>query len=563
MLRKNLKLVVMQKKLFSMSAYLKLPLLGLLLLGIEVFSQDSITVKDVHQATKLIDITYSNKETEMLLPGLINNLAEYRKMHGLPLKNNITMTLKQQLGSKEKIVNKKATTSNYDKKITVPENKNELAFYSIHQLGSLLRNKSITSLVLTKFFIDRLKQYGDTLECVISLTESIALQQAQQADDELSKGIDRGPLHGIPYGLKDLFAVKGTVTSWGAAPYKNQIIDEDAEVYIKLKTAGAVLVAKLTLGALAMGDNWYGGQTKNPWDLKTGSSGSSAGSASATVAGLVPFAIGTETYGSILSPSHTCGATGLRPTFGSISGAGAMTLSWSLDKVGPICRSAEDAGTVFGCIKGNETETAATPQKTKDHKENGRKLRIGYAENYFSELDSTDKEWDVIKVLKSQGLDIKPMHFPDTEIYSFDMIGIILGAEAAAAFDEFTRTGVDDEMTAQSRYDWPNYFRTSRTIPAVEYINANRHRSILMKDVNKAMQDFDVIIAPTFIGEQMAITNLTGHPALCLPIGKNKKGKLSSITFLGNLFKEEDLIQLGKLFQDHTAYDNEHPSPFK
>ncbi len=542
---------------------MRLLLLPLILGFLASYSQDTITMKNVHQSTKLIDIEYNDKEIEMMLSGLKENRAEYKKLHALDLNNNVVMSLKQSLAIKEQRTNKKEVNHKYDKKISVPEHKSELAFYSIHQLGSLLRNKSITSVDLTKFFIDRLKKYGDTLECVISLTETIAMQQAQQADDELEKGIDRGPLHGIPYGLKDLFAVKGTITSWGAAPYKNQIIEEDAAVYTALKKAGAVLVAKLTLGALAMGDNWYGGQTKNPWDLTTGSSGSSAGSTAATVAGLVPFAIGTETYGSIISPSHTCGATGLRPTFGAINGTGAMTLSWSLDKIGPIARSAEDAGTIFDCIQQNQNDRVEKQKKNSDSNEKKKTLRIGYAQNYFNALDSTAEEWSVLKILREQGLEIKPMHFKDTEVYRFDMIGIILGAEAAAAFDEFTRTGLDDQMTEQTKYDWPNFFRISRTIPAVEYINANRHRSILMAQINDMMKDVDVVITPTFEGMQMAITNLTGHPALCLPIGKNKKGELTSITFLGNLFQEADLIQLGKLFQEKTTFEDEHPSLFK
>ncbi|MFN5421655.1 MAG: amidase [bacterium] len=525
-------------------------------------AQDTTTIKDVHQSAKLIDISYTDEEIRMMLPDLRDNLNEYKKIHGQRLNNSVPMSLKQQVNAESGIFVKTESKWKYDKKIKLPANKNELAFYSIHQLGSLLRNKSISSVELTHFFLDRLKKYGDTLECVISLTETIALQQAEQADRELSSGIDKGPLHGIPYGLKDLFAVKGTITSWGAAPYKTQVIDEDAYVYTKLKEAGAVLVAKLTLGALAMGDKWYGGETKNPWNLKRGSSGSSAGSASATVAGLVPFAIGTETYGSIISPSHTCGATGLRPTFGSVSGSGAMTLSWSLDKVGPICRSAEDAGIVFEYIQGSENNHIETQQINRTNKTT-KALRIGYASNYFDRLDSSANEWNVIKVLKSNGLEIKPMHFPDSELYTFDMIGIVIGAEAAAAFDEFTRTGLDDEMTEQSRYDWPNFFRASRSIPAVEYINANRHRSILMKRIIEVMKEFDVIITPTFTGKQMAITNLTGHPALCLPIGKNKNGGLSSITLLGNLFQEHHLIELGKQFQELTTYDNEHPPMFK
>jgi len=283
------------------------------------------------------------------------------------------------------------------------------------------------------------------------------------------------------------------------------------------------------------------------------------------VAGLVPFAIGTETHGSIISPSHTCGATGLRPTFGSISRSGAMTLSWSLDKVGPICRSAEDAATVFAFIHGTDNKDASAVNAAFNYttKSDVKTLRIGYAKNHFDKLDSSAQEWSVLKVLKAEGLEIQPMYFPDTEVYAFDIIGQVIGAESAAAFDAFTRTGLDDQMTRQTRFDWPNYFRVSRTIPAVEYINANRHRSMLMQRVNEAMQQFDVIITPSFGGRQLAITNLTGHPALCMPIGLTKQGVPNSITFLANLFKEEELLALGNFFQEKTDHDNIHPEKFR
>jgi Asp-tRNA(Asn)/Glu-tRNA(Gln) amidotransferase A subunit family amidase len=258
----------------------------------------------------------------------------------------------------------------------MPADRNALAFYSILQLASLVKNKKISSVELTQFFIDRIKKYGDSLQCVISLTEEIAMQQAKEADAEIAAGKYRGPLHGIPYGLKDLFSVKGTKTTWGAAPFKEQVLDDDAFVYSQLKAAGAVLVAKFTLGALAMGDYWYGGRTRNPWNTRTGSSGSSAGSASATVAGLVPFAIGTETHGSIISPASTCGATGLRPTFGSISRSGAMTLSWSLDKIGPLCRSAEDAAVVFNYIHGTDELDASAVNRPFNYKQASRYKKI-------------------------------------------------------------------------------------------------------------------------------------------------------------------------------------------
>ena len=526
-------------------------------------AQDTLTKIDVNASAKLADLNFSEKELEMMLPDLKENIMDFRKMHTLSLDNSVGMSIAQRLTTptekQEKIKWK------YNKKISMPTNKNEIAFYSIQQLGSLLRNKSITSVELTAFFIERIKKYADTLQCVVSLTESIALEQASKADEELKKGIDRGPLHGIPYGLKDLFAVKNTNTTWGAQPYKDQKIDQDAYVYTRLKEAGGVLVAKFSLGALAMGDYWFAGRTKNPWNTTLGSSGSSAGSASATVAGLVPFAIGTETHGSIISPSHTCGATGLRPTFGSTSRSGAMTLSWSLDKVGPICRSAEDAATVFSFIHGTDgkDESAVNRSFNLSKKSGIKNLRIGYAKNHFERLDSNSQEWGVIKAFREQGVEVQPMYLPDTDVYKFDIIGLVIGAEAAAAFDEFTRVGLDDQMTRQTRYDWPNYFRVSRMIPAVEYVNANRHRSVLMQKMNQAMQEYDVIITPSFGNRQLAITNLTGHPALCMPIGFTKQGTPNSITLLANLFREEELVTVGSFFQKITDHDEKHPDRFK
>jgi Asp-tRNA(Asn)/Glu-tRNA(Gln) amidotransferase A subunit family amidase len=531
--------------------------------NLSAVAQDSISKSTVQQASQLIDVKFTEKEIEMMLQDLKDNLVDYKKMHALLLNNNIAMSAAQRLQPDNAIQQK--INWQYNKKIQLPSNKNELAFYSIHQLGSLLRNKLISSKELTAFFIERIKKYGDTLECVVSITQDIAMQQAAQADDDFKKGIDRGPLQGIPYGLKDLFAVKGTKTTWGAAPYKEQVIEEDAYVYTRLKEAGAVLIAKFTLGALAMGDYWFGGRTKNPWNLERGSSGSSAGSASATVAGLVPFAIGTETHGSIISPSHTCGATGLRPTFGSISRSGAMTLSWSLDKVGPICRSAEDAATVFSFVHGTDQKDGSAVNAAFNYNPtmDVKKLKIAYAKNFFDKLDTAAQEWNVLKQLTAAGIALHPMNFPDTETYQFDMIGIVIGSEAAAAFDAFTRLDMDEQMTRQTRNDWPNYFRQARTIPAVEYINTMRHRSVLMEKTNQAMKEFDVVISPSFGGRQLAITNLTGHPALCMPIGLSKQGTPNSITFLANLFKEEALLSVGKFFQSITSFDEMHPEKFK
>lgn len=448
--------------------------------------------------------------------------------------------------------------------VQLPANKNDLAFYSLSQLAFLIKNKKVSSVELTSFFIDRLKKWDDTLECVITLTEDLALQQAKQADDELKKGIYRGLLHGIPYGLKDLFAVKGYKTTWGSTPYKDQVIDQDAFVYEQLKKAGAVLCAKLSLGALAYNNKWFGGETKNPWNLQQGSSGSSAGSAASVVAGLLPFTIGTETLGSIVSPSTRCGATGLRPSFGSVSRSGAMVLCWSLDKIGPICRSAEDDAIVFHYIKGTDGKDpgAVDHAFNYDPKADGRKLRIAYAENYFRRLAKDAPEWKVIDFYKSKGINVEAVTFPDSTLYTANLISIVLNAESAAAFDELTRTNRDDLIERQDRDFWPNTFRAARMIPAVEYINANRYRYNLCKGVYDFMKNYDVLIVPTYGGRQLAITNLTGNPALCMPIGFASNGTPQSITLLGKLYDEASILAAAKLFQDNTDHHKKHPALF-
>ena len=534
-------------------------------------SQDTIITKqDLKSTAKLFDISFTQKEIDTMFDAVKDNEANYKLMHKLSLSNNVPLSLWQSPVLPGMKFNDKQDAVNWviPANVQLPTNKNELAFYSVLQLASLIKNKQITSVELTKFFIERLKKFGDTLQCVISIPEEMALQQAQQADAEIAKGKYRGPLHGIPFGLKDLFSVKGTKTTWGAAPYKNQTIDEDAFVYLKLREAGAVFVVKFTLGALAMGDYWYGGRTKNPWNLKYGSSGSSAGSASGTVAGLVPFAIGTETWGSIVSPSSTCGATGLRPTFGSISRTGAMALSYSLDKVGPICRSAEDAAVVFNYIHGTDGNDLCAVNKPFNYKNTVdiKKLKVGYAKNYFDKITDTSRnEWKVLNEFKKLGVQLIPTDFPDSGVYNFNIMGVVIDAECAAQFDELTRFNIDDELTMQGKNDWPNQFRSSRLMSAVEYINAQRHRFLLMKKVNEVVNQFDVIICPTRgSGNQSAITNLTGHPVVCVPTGFDKRLNLpTSITFIGKLYDEATILSVAKIYQDATQWNKMHPEMFK
>jgi Asp-tRNA(Asn)/Glu-tRNA(Gln) amidotransferase A subunit family amidase len=531
-------------------------------------AQDSIRVTDLKSAAKIIDLTYTQKELDTMYAGVMENFENYRLMHKEHLDNSVPMSLWQNPVLPGMHFNTKQQTIDWNipTNINLPKNKNDLAFYSVLELASLIKNKKISSVALTQFFIDRLKKYSDTLQCVISFTDAIAMEQAKQADAEIAKGKYRGPLHGIPYGLKDLFAVKGTKTTWGAAPYKDQTIETDAYVYTRLKEAGAVLVAKFTLGALAMGDYWYGGRTKNPWNLTRGSSGSSAGSASATVAGLVPFAIGTETWGSITSPAGTCGATGLRPTFGSISRSGAMTLSWSLDKAGPICRSAEDAAIVFSSIHGTDGKDQSAVNMPFNYQPvtslKGKK--IAYAKNYYDKLTDTSlNEWKVLDVYRKLGVELIPVNFPDSGVYHFNIMDVVISAECAAAFDEFTRNGLDDQMTRQGKYDWPNSFRVSRLMPAVEYVNANRHRYLLMQKVNELMQQYDAVICPNFGGNQSAITNLTGHPVIVFPTGFNKLQLPTSITLVGKLYDEATIISIAKWYQSATNWNKLHPTMFK
>jgi Asp-tRNA(Asn)/Glu-tRNA(Gln) amidotransferase A subunit family amidase len=525
------------------------------------------TLELIQRAAALYDLEFSNAEADSLIDNLNGYTQTIKGMHKTLPANDIPFPFAFNpvpYGMAKQKMNQTVSLP-FVANIRLPKNKNDLAFYSLPELAGLIRSKQITSVELTKFFIDRLKKWGDTLESVISLTEDTAMAQAKRADEEIKNGKYRGILHGIPYGLKDLFAVKGYKTTWGSTPYKDQYVDEDAYVYKRLRNAGAVLCAKLSLGALAFNNKWFGGETKNPWNLKQGSSGSSAGSAASVVAGLLPFTIGTETLGSIVSPSTRCGATGLRPTFGSISRSGAMVLCWSLDKIGPICRSAEDCAIVFNYIHGTDgKDNGSVDQKFNyDGAVDFKKLRVAYAENYFKRLAADAPERKVLDVYRSLGADIKAVEFPDSTALPVNYIGIILNAESAAAFDELTRTNRDDLIERQDKNFWPNSFRAARLVPAVEYINANRYRYNLCKTINEFMKDYDVVIVPSFAGRQLAITNLTGHPVVVMPMGFNQNGSPLSITLVGNLYDEATILAAAKAYQDKTDFNKKHPEKFK
>ena len=443
-----------------------------------------------------------------------------------------------------------------------PDNIEDCAFFTIGQLAHLMRTQQVSSVELTEMYLDRLKRYGPELECVVTLTEDLALKQASRADEEIRRGRYLGPLHGIPYGAKDLLAVPGYKTTWGATTHKDQIIDETATIIKKLEDAGAVLVAKLTLGALAWGDVWFGGKTRNPWNMEQGSSGSSAGPGSATAAGLVGFSIGSETWGSIVSPATRNGVTGLRPTFGTVSRSGAMALSWSMDKLGPMCRSVDDCALIYSVIKGTDgldLSLVDVPFQVPIKKEL-RSLRIGYIESAFNDTNTADNDRAVLTRLRELGFKLVPIELPE---FPTSSLSFLLNVEAAAAFDEMTRNNKDDELVRQVKWAWPNVFRTARHVPAVEYIQANRARMILNQKMSELFKNIDVYVVPSFWGDNLLRTNLTGHPCVVLPNGFNEKGSPTSISFIGDLYKDGEVIAVSHAYQRGTGWHKEYPPKFK
>jgi len=523
---------------------------------------DGISVESIAYAESLIGLTYTQVERDSMVSTLDNQKEAYGLLRKTSLSNDISPSLIFNPLPYNFTPDQKQILYNWglSTKEVLPESDKDIAFLPVSTLSTLIRTKQISAEKLTEIYITRIKTHGDTLQALISLLENDALEKAREMDREIQSGNYRGPLHGIPYGIKDLFAVKGTKTTWGAMPYKDQEIDATAEIVDKLNDAGAVLVAKFTLGALAMGDVWYGGVTKNPWNLEQGASGSSAGSASAVSAGLIPFAIGTETLGSIVSPSTRNGATGLRPTYGRVSKFGAMALSWSMDKIGPISRSALDNGIVLSVINGKDAKDRSTIAAAFNYDANKsiNDLKVGYFEDYFEKANDLDKA--VLEVIKGMGVNLHPLKL-STSVEPGAM-RIMLMAEGAAAFDELTRMDQDDLLVAQHKNAWPNLFRAARFIPAVEYIQASRLRSVLIEEIHELFKDYDVIITPSFAGPQLLITNLTGHPALVMPNGFTPTGSPTSITFLANLFEEEKLIMLGRAYQDATDWNKRRPGYF-
>lgn len=521
-------------------------------------STDSITPSDIQSAQKLINLHFEGASIDTMMQYLESNRKGFDGMRTYHLENEVAPSLYFDPFPLDFLIkpNKGINPWKINLEAKLPENWDDLAFFPIKDLAGLIKTKQISSVDLTKLYLDRIKKHDPSLLAFITVTEGLAMQQAEKADGEIATGNYKGPLHGIPYGVKDLASVPGFPTTWGAAPYKNQIIEETATVVKKLEEAGAVLLGKTVSGSLARGDVWFGGKTKNPWDLEQGASGSSAGSGSATAAGLVAFSIGTETLGSIVSPSTRTGSTGLRPTYGAVSKHGFMVLSWSMDKVGPICRSATDCAIVFDYIRGQDSLDKTIKNAAFDYRENLdiKKLRVGYFQELF-EKDTSTIGINHQRTLKEfEALGIRPEKVALPENYPFSVFDIILRAESGAFFDELLLSGGVDKMVEQHKGSRANSLRQSRFIPAVEYLQANRHRTKLIEEFHNMIKEYDVVISPTFAGRQMLITNLTGHPALSLPNGFDEKGRPTSVTLVGNYFGEEMLVALAEAYQKSYKY---------
>ena len=540
-----------------------------------------ITKEMMHEAEKLIGIELTDAQEALALGGVNRNLDAYEAVRkiDIPLDTEPAIAFHPMRAPKSLYVPR---TKFRFSKVEAPQFKSieDLAFATVPQLAELLRTRRITSTELTKMYLGRLKRYGPKLLCVVTLTEELALKQAAAADAEIKRGKYRGPLHGIPWGAKDLFATKGIKTTWGAEPYRDQVVDYDSTVVERLNEAGAVLVAKLSMGALAQGARWFGGVTRNPWQIdeaQQGSSGSSAGPGAATAAGLVGFSIGTETLGSIVSPSARCGVTGLRPTYGRVSRYGAMGLSWTMDKIGPMCRGVEDCAAALHAIYGPDGKdiTVGDAPFNWNPDTNISTLRIGYLKAEFEgtggpggggpanptpqQRQTAEQRRAVYKAaleaLEKAGAKLVPIELPK---FSAAPLRYILSAEAAAAFDDITRDGRVNQLSGQAAGDWPNTFRTSRFIPAVEYLRAQRARTLLMHEMEKLMSQWDVFVSPAPGSASLLVTNLTGHPAVVLPCGF-VNDLPAAIMFTGGVYDEVSPLRVALAFERATKWHTMHP----
>jgi Asp-tRNA(Asn)/Glu-tRNA(Gln) amidotransferase A subunit family amidase len=581
---------------------------GVLWVDVQEQQAAKVTPEMLKHALEVAGLEFSDEQRETILNGVNQNLTRYTELRAIHIDPNLAPPLYYSPlvpGTKLDRTPRPFRAS-AARAVKRPANLEDAAFWPIADLAQLIRTRQVTSVDLTRMYLDRLRRYNPTLNFVVTFTDDLAMQQAQQADREIAAGKYRGPLHGIPWGCKDIIAVPGYPTQWGSGAFKGQVIDAEATVVKLLREAGAVLVAKLTTGELASGDQWFGGRTNNPWDPKEGSSGSSAGPASATAAGCVAFGIGTETSGSILSPSTICGVTGLRPTFGRVSRYGAMTLSWTQDRLGPLCRTVEDCALVFRAIaKADEQDLSVLDLPFNyDADLDLRKLRVGYLAAAFDE-SPRHEDWkrndrQVLDTLKALGVKLEPFELPKMPT---NVTGGILGAESGASFDEFIRSGRDKDLTNKGR---GNGMRTSRLVPAIEYLQTQRVRAMIMRQFAETVGKFDVYVAPYInmrtgaagrsggagregaegargdgargdgargfsranetpppsspIRDHFGVANLCGYPAVSVPNGFTADGHPTSITFLGRLYNEAEILSLAKAYQDRAGWHRRHPA---
>ena len=514
-------------------------------LALQAEQSGKITPELVKQAEWIAGITLTDDERKAITTTVERDQRRYEALRKVPLTNSVPPALAFFAAPPQEAGNRADRGDARPMKwssLPKPQSDEDLAFLPVTELAALIRSRQISSVELTNLYLSRLKKYDELLKCVVTLTEKLALKQAQRADREIAAGRYRGPLHGIPWGAKDIIAWPDYRTTWGAGHYQEQKLDVKATVARRLEEAGAVMIAKLTLGSLALGDQWFGGMTRNPWNPSEGSSGSSAGSTSAVVAGLVGFAIGSETLGSIVSPCRRCSASGLRPTFGRVSRYGCMTLSWSMDKIGPIARSIEDCALIFGAIHGSDPDdiTAVDRPFQWPPRNDARGMKIGYFEG-----DRPAEERRAKDVLKELGVKLVPIKLP--EKVPFNPLTLILNTEASAAFDDITRAGVSDGIGR-----WGNTFRTGQFVPAIEYLRACRVRTLVMREMQETMSGIDAYIG----GDDLTLTNLTGHPTAIVPDGlrdRGQNGQPGTITFTGKLFGETDLLALAHAYQQQSG----------
>ncbi len=538
---------------------------------------DEITTRTLAEAEKLQGISLTPAEREQMLGDLEAKLEALARLRAVDMPNTDAPALlfDPKLPGKS-VRSQKNILALSEAKKPLPDKDADIAFASVVEQGQWLRAGAISATRLTEIYLKRIEQYDADLRAFITVTPAIARLQAAKADKDFAAGRVRSALQGIAYGLKDLVDTKEIKTTWGATPYKTRTPDHDAQIVRKLQRAGAVMLGKTSCGALAYGDQWFDARTKNPWNIKEGSSGSSAGSASATAAGLCSFGVGTETLGSIISPSERCGAAGLRPTFGRVSRHGVMALCWSLDKIGAICRSVEDTAAVLSAMNGYDADDPSTARIgfTYDSAVDVAGMTVGYVPAWFEEGDAADRAG--LEALRGLGVTVKEFAWPEL---SFDALIEIVLVESAAAFAELTLSGGDDELVWQEPQAWPNTWRAARFISAVDYVQMDRLRRKLMQDMRMAFEGFDALIGPHFAGGALLATNMTGHPQLALRTGFAQKPNRTlatsetpegaetfrvprGVSLWGDLFQEGKIIALGAAMEKALGVSSERPPGF-